>query len=920
MRKSAANCNSGSARLRIRPVAAACATLLVATSSAYGQQQNSTNLNAVTVTGIRASIESSIAVKKGSDSIVEAVSAEDIGKLPDTSIAESLARLPGLTAQRVDGRAQVISIRGLSPNYAGALLNGREMVSSSDSRAAEYDQFPSELINSAVVYKTPDASLIGQGLSGTIDVKTLMPLDVRGRKVSVNVRGERNSNGTLTEGASGTGNRFSVSYVDQFADNTLGVSLGYAHLNSPGQTKQYKAWESGDYTQWGVAPFVGVPKTATGYAAVAQGFDANVTSSSQIRDGLMAVVEYRPNQDFHSVLDLYYSNFKQDRTGRTLLGQAGPWNGTPPNPEYSNVATSNIEGNTVVTSGSMTDVVSLIRGDKLTRSDDLSAIGWKNTFKLANKWTAMADINYSRAVRNEDYVELYASPVQTGVYNFSGLGVSGNQSYSTSQNLTDPSTVLLRDPSNWGVIRSPRITDEIRAFRLVGKHDMDGFFSGVESGVNYAERNKEVNRTQFNLSLAGGASSMPVPANALRSPTDLSGSGFNGSIMSFDVPSVFGLYSQKVASPWEEKDNHYGMHEKVTTVYGKLNIDSELGAVPVRGNVGVQWVHTDQFSNGFAWVNDKIYPVGDGTNYNDVLPSLNLVFSLQPDLIGRFGWAKTMARPRMDDLRAGADQPKVGDQPGTPGYGLWSASGGGNPKLEPWRAKSFDLSLEKYLNKRSYVAGAAFYKDLETFIYNQSVIRDFSSFNNTILPGGVQPTSPFGTVSAPANGTGGVVSGVEISASLDGSLFTQALDGFGVTASWSSTRSSLHEANNPDRSLDGLSGIVNTVGMYYEKNGFSSRISQRYRSAYEATTRGVLLNNVTSRIAAETTVDLQLGYAFESGAYKGLSMLLQVNNLTDTPYSTSQSLQVGADNKVGVLPMTYATYGRTMLVGATYKF
>jgi hypothetical protein len=95
--------------------------------------------------------------KKASDSIVEVVSAEDLGKLPDASIAESLARLPGLTGQRgPDGRVNVISIRGLSPAYSGALLNGREVVSSGDGRAVEYDQFPSELIGSAVVYKTPD--------------------------------------------------------------------------------------------------------------------------------------------------------------------------------------------------------------------------------------------------------------------------------------------------------------------------------------------------------------------------------------------------------------------------------------------------------------------------------------------------------------------------------------------------------------------------------------------------------------------------------------------------------------------------------------------------------------------------------------------------------------------------------------------
>lgn len=113
------------------------------------------DVGTVVVKGIRYAIESSIATKRESNQIVEAVSAEDIGKLPDASVAESLARLPGLTGQRgTDGRVNVISIRGLSPAFAGALLNGREVVSSNDGRAVEYDQFPSELIGSATVQDT----------------------------------------------------------------------------------------------------------------------------------------------------------------------------------------------------------------------------------------------------------------------------------------------------------------------------------------------------------------------------------------------------------------------------------------------------------------------------------------------------------------------------------------------------------------------------------------------------------------------------------------------------------------------------------------------------------------------------------------------------------------------------------------------
>ena len=121
-------------------------------------------LETIKVSGIRAGIEKALEVKKESSSIVDVISSEDLGKLPDVSIADSLSRLPGLAAQRVAGRSSTLSIRGLAGDYGTTLLNGREQVSVGDNRTVEFDQFPSELINQVVVYKTPDAALVGQGL------------------------------------------------------------------------------------------------------------------------------------------------------------------------------------------------------------------------------------------------------------------------------------------------------------------------------------------------------------------------------------------------------------------------------------------------------------------------------------------------------------------------------------------------------------------------------------------------------------------------------------------------------------------------------------------------------------------------------------------------------------------------------------
>src|SRR5688572_16548593 len=208
----------------------AIAAALPAAAALPGISLAEEQLGDVVVTGIRVGIQNAIDTKRESMSIVEAISAEDIGKLPDTSIAESISRLPGLTSQRAEGRASAISLRGTDPGFTTALLNGREQVSTGDNRSVEFDQYPSELMSSVVVYKSPDAQLAAQGLAGTIDMSTVLPLDVNDRAIVMNVRGEMNSQNDMGAGSDDKGYRASFSYIDQFLDNTLGVTFGFAHL------------------------------------------------------------------------------------------------------------------------------------------------------------------------------------------------------------------------------------------------------------------------------------------------------------------------------------------------------------------------------------------------------------------------------------------------------------------------------------------------------------------------------------------------------------------------------------------------------------------------------------------------------------------------------------------------------------------
>ncbi|MEG2899957.1 MAG: TonB-dependent receptor plug domain-containing protein, partial [Massilia sp.] len=340
----------------------------------------------VTVTGIRTGIEAAISIKRNSNSIVEAISAEDIGKLPDTSVAESIARLPGVTAQRSrgSGRASEISVRGLSPSFNGTLLNGREMASTGNARNPEFDLFPSELMGGVVIYKTPDASVIGQGLAATIDLKTVQPLDFGKRVIAANYKRSRLGVRTTEEGS---GDRVSFSYIDQFADRKFGIALGITSYDETGgEQRKFDAW--GGNTA--ALPFNGQN------VLVPLGFTADTESTSHKRDGAFMSLQFRPNRDFRSTLDLFYS------AGETGLKRSGFEGAVGSNTsglyDPAGVLQNVVVQNGVATSGTLTNYKGVVRNHVETSEDDLKTVGWKNELKLGD-WSTSADITWSKATK-----------------------------------------------------------------------------------------------------------------------------------------------------------------------------------------------------------------------------------------------------------------------------------------------------------------------------------------------------------------------------------------------------------------------------------------------------------------------------------------------------------------------------------------
>ena len=909
------------------------------------------DLEEIVVTGIRAGIESAIAVKQESMSIVEAISAEDIGKLPDTSIAESISRLPGLTSQRAEGRASAISLRGTDPGFTTALLNGREQVSTGDNRNVEFDQYPSELISQVVVYKTPDAQLVGQGLAGTIDLRTVRPLDYGKQAVVLNIRGEMNSNDDLGADSDTNGYRASFSYIDQFMDGKLGFAFGVAQLDSPLATRgfgTYEPWNAAGSSGGAASCGGGSPNNCTnnpGITAgnyVTNGMKVRADMGSTERLGTMASIQFAPNDMYTGVVDLYYSTMDQTNDARSLEVNLGGYpapccDGTFPNGTVFGYSNTTIKADTVV-GGTLNNVMPLVRNFLFTTEDEIFATGWRNEIQLNDEWSMVADISYSKATRDQLQPEINAqyallpangsaprNQYDTGV--FALRGNSNMPSLSFTRDYTDPTKVLV-GPTIYGsgYTKKPHTEDELTSFRLDATREAEmWWFQSVSFGANYSDRSKEKESPESALSTIGGGAyqidqSLLLP-NMNLNYADAGRAlalNVNGVLREYFNPVVWGTPQQPGFSYLAGK--FWTVEEKVTTAYLRGDLSHDISdSVTMKGNVGLQVLYTDQSSDSFrvdTGAGNKVYATTDGKDYTDVLPQINLAFILPDSQAIRVGIAKEIARARMDQLKA-TEESGFNFATGEPG------GSGGNARLDPWEALAFDVSYEKYFgDNKGYVSTAAFYKDLDTYIYNQTTDgHDFTALcettPDTAFPPGVVEQCT-GRFTQPVNGEGGYLWGLEFTASVPFDLFADALEGFGAIVSYSYTDSdieiqgSISSVSTQNIPLPGLSQDVWNATLYYEKYGFGARIATRYRSEYIGEVANFANERALRYVDADMITDAQLSYTFSGDMLEGLQVLFQVNNLTNEPYIAY------SENKQRLLD--YQEYGTQYLLGLNYRF
>jgi len=881
-----------------------------AAAAVEGQDED----DAIVVTGIRSSIQTSLDAKRQATSIVEVIAAEDIGLLPDLSIADTLARLPGVTAQRVRGRSQQISIRGLGPDFSLALLNGREVVSAGNNRGIEFDQFPSELISSGVVYKTGDAQIAAIGIAGAVDLRTLRPLDSKGRQITASATYTINDSGQRNPDFADDGYRFFGSYIDQNDAGTLGWSLGVTVQSIPTQfisrelkTNQFQ-----------------VGRTAAGVIYPADNPRQGVVSRSFERTSIAGTLQFEPTDNLSLVVDSFYTDTSDSGIFRGTETPIASWSGAT----FGGATGSG----PFADSATYRNVVPILRTDTEGSESEIFAVGANLEWKATDNLGFVLDYGYSTLDRQDIDYESYAGTgrARSGAQDTLTFTFPSDGTYSIDGLLdyTNPANVLLTDPGGWGQVgflKQPIIEDELNQLRAEAYWEFDGgLIDNITVGWLYTDRQKNFDSNEsFLRPTAAFGNGLAIPAGAIVGTTNTG--GLNNDILAYD-PSDFltdGTYRVEKAT----FDTQWLVEEKVHNFYIQANIDSELGSIPVRGNIGLRYADTEQGSTGTigGGLTNSV-----GTSYDNWLPSMNLSFEIMPDTFIRIAAAKTITRSRLDQMTANQNitvnplscTDTNGDQiPDTvigfnpPQLVCFNLSGG-NPFLQPYSSTSYDISFEKYFSPGSAIIIAAFHKDLSDWIIDFNELVDLTQPIENAGFGDILVTAPelaTGVFSGPVNFADGKITGIEGTIRVNFGDLSSALDGFGGFYSITYADAEVQNQNFDPLPIPGYSDLTWSGDIFYEKNGFRAKLAARYRSGFLSEVQNFDGSLSGAQAQSETILDAQIGYTFDKpGSFlNGVGILAEVFNMTNEPFVTQNDLFNAAGDAIGTFPSRHELYGRT---------
>jgi TonB-dependent receptor len=744
-------------------VASACAAFMLpaaAQDSSTGNNSPSDTavptgaVQQVVVSGIRQSLASSLNLKRNSDGIVDGIVAEDIGKFPDSNLAESLQRISGVSIDRQNGEGQKITVRGVGPDFNMVLLNGRQMPTSNlgdlNGRAFDFSNLASEAISQLQVYKTSRAETPTGGIGATVNVVTARPLDKLGTWSSIGIKALHDtSNNNLPrddKASSSTTPEFSGIYSTTSKDGVwgVGISASYQERNlGYNQASVSSGWKGpfrGDEGGWGTIPQTGAinrPQGSTVYE-VPQNLNYSFTGVKRQRTNSQLTLQFAPTKDFVNTLDYTYSENKL----QTKRNDVSAWfNFGPSTSTWTNgpvaaplVYTEQLpDGNADIAMGA---------GDFATKTQNKS-LGF-NT-----QWRANADLKLEFDAHHSTAESKADSPFGS----FNTLGSASFSRGDTSADFSQDFPVLSIKGADY--VKAPQ--------QVTGSNFQNGYMKSKVEQAQFKGRLRMLESSNLNFGLGainvdyrsalsnnqrdswGGATKPSDYAASLWHPDtvrqyfdQISGSGNPNLFNNFNTfnfgevrdavikaSGLPGLYVPKTTFDTDQRTE-----EKSKNLYLQFNTDWDT-ALPMHTAIGVRYEKTDVTSTAqvlsgstISWGSQNEFTLNTGAptfttltgKYHNLLPSVDWDMDIRSDMKVRASYGETIGRPRYDQIAGG----KVLNT-------LVRVEGGtgnqGNPALKPVKSNNFDLSWEWYYSKQSFFSVNAFYKKLDNYAGQSQLVE-----------------------------------------------------------------------------------------------------------------------------------------------------------------------------------------------------
>jgi TonB-dependent receptor len=891
----------------------------------------SDEVEAVVVTGFRASLQSAMNLKRNETGVVDAIKAEDIAQFPDLNLAESLQRIPGVSISRINGEGRQITVRGLGSEYTRVRINGMEAISTTGGtansggtnrgRGFDFNVFASDLFNSIAVRKTASADVEEGSLGATVDLTTSRAFDSRKPQLVLSVGGSYND---LSEKATP---RVSALASRTFFDGKLGALFSVAY------EERHLKEEGANITRWTYGGSNGgfnAASTVPGYT-IAQINNADPTTGifapripayvsydiNNKRLGLAGSLQFKPDADTEITLDSLYAYLHGIRKEAQLqaIGLSRAGTGKPQTIIRDGVVENN---NLVYARMDNVDLRTQSAYDELNtefKQFTLSAKRNIGSNLVIGALAGYADSTFTQPVST--IITFDRANSANYVYDFRG-------SRAPKIDLGfDPT-----NPANWSAIngtsevriRPTFVENQFSTAKVYGEWEANPnlkFRAGVDwrkfeyDSYGQYRTSETVSQTLTPAELASVSKVYSGFGKGLGMPTGNATAWLVPDIDKYaallNIYSNTGIYALTNTNNSSARGQYGAVEEQDTGAYVQADYRFEAFGIPFRGDAGLRRVHTRQESAGYAAVAGAIQRVEVERSYDLTLPSFNIAADLTDTFVARFSAAKTIARPGIGSLSPGGD---VSVQGANRNYSS------GNPFLKPTQSKNLDVSLEWYPASGTMLAAGFFFKRIDTFVatLRREAVYSTLGLPDSLLTGtGATPDQVF-QVTQPVNSDGGDLKGFELNVQQPFTFLPGWLSHFGMIANYTYVDSKIEYltsttpgAPTVNATLVGLSKNAANLTLYYETPKWSVRGSLAYRDGYLTQVPGSDGNTIQG--TNETlNVDMQASWNIRDN----LKLSVEGVNLTDE----FNDQYVGDSNRLNV----YTHSGRQFIVGLRYNF